>query len=184
MALSRIGRLHPDFTEAAVAPATKGVSSSIPGNTVSAKASRNRQELLMNGALRMARVDGASLRCEVAKTLTSRNPKNPSLFLDLPTKDGAAQPDVLVKWAANARLAFVDQYVGNLRQYRAISIDVSDQDGLRAEATRLREALDTYGIVNSFEVYPGTHTSRVVDRFRNHVLKFFGQNLCFKEGCR
>jgi len=75
----------------------------------------------------------------------SPNPKNPPLYLDLPTKDGAPQADVLAKWAANSPLAFVDQYVGNLRQYRAIAIDVGDQDGLRADAAKLHEALDKYG---------------------------------------
>ena len=33
----------------------------------------------------------------------SPDPKNPPLYLDLPTKNGVAQPDVLAKWAANAR---------------------------------------------------------------------------------
>ena len=78
----------------------------------------------------------------------------------------------------------MDQYVGNLRQYRAIAIDVGDQDGLRADAAKLHEVLDKYGIANSFEVYPGTHTSKVADRFQNHVLKFFSRNLCFEAGCR
>ena len=59
----------------------------------------------------------------------SPDPKNPPLYLDLPTKDGIAQPDVLAKWTANAPLAFMDQYIGNLRRYRAIAIDVGDQDG-------------------------------------------------------
>lgn len=53
----------------------------------------------------------------------SPDPKNPPLFLDLPMKDGVAQPDILAEWTANSPLAFVDQYIGNLRQYRAISID-------------------------------------------------------------
>src|SRR5918911_3339160 len=53
----------------------------------------------------------------------SPDPKNPPLYLDLPTKDGVPQPDVLARWAANAPLAFVDQYVGSLRRYRAIAID-------------------------------------------------------------
>ncbi len=114
----------------------------------------------------------------------SPNPKNPPLYLDLPTKDGVAQPDVLAKWAANAPLAFMDQYVGSLRQYRAIAIDVGDQDGLRADTVKLHEALDIYGVAHGFEVYPGTHTSRVADRFQNHVLPFFGRNLCFEAGCR
>ena len=78
----------------------------------------------------------------------------------------------------------MDQYVGNLRQYRAIAMDVGDQDRLRADAEKLHDVLDEYGIANTFEVYPGTHTSRVADRFQNHVLKFFGESLCFREGCR
>ncbi len=114
----------------------------------------------------------------------SPDPKNPPLYLDLPMKDGAVQPDILAKWAANAPLAFVDQYIGNLRQYRAIAMDVGDQDGLRVDAGKLHDALDKYGIANSFEVYPGTHTSRVADRFQNHVLPFFSQNLCFQKSCK
>jgi enterochelin esterase-like enzyme len=114
----------------------------------------------------------------------SPNPKNPPLYLDLPMKDGVPQPDVLARWAANAPLAFVDQYVGSLRRYRAISIDVGDQDGLRADAGKLHEVLDKYGIANSFEVYPGTHTSKLADRFQNHVMPFFSRNLCFHPGCR
>lgn len=114
----------------------------------------------------------------------SPDPKNPPLFLDLPMKDGKPQPDVLAKWAANAPLAFVDQYFGNLRQYRAIAMDVGDQDGLRIDAGKLHDILDNYGIVNAFEIYSGTHTSAVADRFQNHVLPFFSKNLCFTAACR
>jgi hypothetical protein len=78
----------------------------------------------------------------------------------------------------------VDQYIGNLKQYRAIAMDVGDQDRLRVDAAKLHDAFDRYGIANSFEIYPGTHTSAVADRFQNHVMKFFGQNLCVKTGCR
>ena len=133
--------------------------------------------------------DGAGLpfftRAQLATAAAwSPDPQNPPLYLDLPTKDGVPQPEVLARWAANAPLAFVDQYIGELRRYRAIAIDVGDQDGLRADAARLHERLDTYGIPNSFEVYPGTHTSRVADRFQNHVLPFFARSLCVAEGCR
>jgi S-formylglutathione hydrolase FrmB len=114
----------------------------------------------------------------------SPNPKNPPLYLDLPVKDGVAQPEVVAKWAANAPLAFVDQYIGNLKQYRAISMDVGDKDGLRVDAAKLHEVLDGYGILNSFEIYPGTHTSAVADRFQNHVLPFFSKNLCFQAACK
>jgi len=114
----------------------------------------------------------------------SPNPKNPPLYLDLPFKGGSPQPEVLAKWTANAPLAFVDQYVGGLRKYRAIAMDVGDQDGLRIDTGKLHEVLDLYGITNSFEVYPGTHTSKVADRFQNHVMKFFSQNLSFEAGSK
>jgi S-formylglutathione hydrolase FrmB len=114
----------------------------------------------------------------------SPDPKNPPLYLDLPTKDGEPQPAILAKWTANSPLAFIDQYIDNLRQYRAIAMDVGDQDGLRVDAGKLHDVLDTYGIANSFEIYPGTHTSAVADRFQNHLMKFFSQNLCFDAGCK
>lgn len=114
----------------------------------------------------------------------SPNPKNPPLYLDLPRKGGEPQPDVLAKFAANAPLAFIDQYIGNLRQYRAISIDVGDKDGLRADSGKLHEVLDKYGIANSFELYQGTHTSAVAVRFQNYVLPFFSKNLCFGKNCK
>jgi enterochelin esterase-like enzyme len=123
-------------------------------------------------------------RAELAAAAAwSPDPKNPPLYLDLSMKNGESQPDVLAKWAANAPLAFIDQYIDCLRQYRAIAMDVSDQDRLRTDTEKLHEALLRYGIVNSFEVYQGTHTSKVADRFQNHVLPFFSRHLCF-EDCR
>jgi len=114
----------------------------------------------------------------------SPDPKNPPLYLDLASKDGIVQNDVLAKWAANSPLSFIDQYIGNLRQYHAISIDVGDQDGLRVDTIKLHEVLDNYGIANTFELYHGTHTSGVADRFQNHVMPFFSKNLCFQASCQ
>jgi pimeloyl-ACP methyl ester carboxylesterase len=112
------------------------------------------------------------------------DPKNPPLYLDLPTKDGVPVPEVKAKFTANAPLVFVHQYIGNLKQYRAIAMDVGDQDGLRIDAGKLHDIMDSYGIVNSFTVYPGTHTSAVADRFQNYVIPFFSKNLCFTSGCK
>jgi len=61
---------------------------------------------------------------------------------------------------------------------------VGDKDGLREGAGKLHDVLDTYKITNSFEVYSGTHTSAVADRFQNHVMPFFSKCLCFTAGCR
>ena len=112
------------------------------------------------------------------------DPKNPPLYFDLPTKDGEPQPEIMAKFMANAPLVFIDQYIGNLKQYKAISIDVGDQDGLRTDTSKLHDVLDKYGIASSFEIYSGTHTSAVADRFQNHVMPFFSKNLCFTTGCR
>lgn len=109
----------------------------------------------------------------------SPDPKNPPLYLDLPVKDGVVQSDVVAKWAANAPLSFVDQYIPALRKYRAIGIDVGDRDGLKGDAAKLHDVLDRYGIANSFEIYPGDHTSDVAFRFQDELLPFFSRNLAF-----
>jgi enterochelin esterase-like enzyme len=107
----------------------------------------------------------------------SPNPDKPPLYLDLPWENGQPRADVLGRWAANAPLAFIDQYIGNLRRYRAIALDVGDQDGLRADTATLQATLNRYGIASTFEEYPGTHTSAVAVRFQNHVMPFFGKQL-------
>ena len=124
-------------------------------------------------------------RAELASAAAwSPDPKNPPLYFDLPVKDGAVQPDVLAKWAANSPLAFIDQYIDNLRQYTAISLDVGDQDGLRFDTEKVHQVLDTYGIKNGFEIYHGTHTSHVAYRIQDHVIPFFSEHLCFTLGCK
>ena len=124
------------------------------------------------------------LRAQLASAAAwSPNPKNPPLYLDLPSKGGVVQQDVIAKWTANSPLAFADQYIRNLRQYRGIAIDVGDQDGLRAGAAKLHEILDSYGLANTFEIYPGTHTSAVAVRFQNYVMPFFSKNLCSEKDC-
>jgi enterochelin esterase-like enzyme len=120
-----------------------------------------------------------ALRAQLASAAAwSPNPKNPPLYLDLPNKGTAADQEILAKWAANAPLAFVDQYINELKKYKAIAIDVGDRDGLRVGAGQLHDILDSYGVANTFEIYPGDHTSAVADRFQNHVMPFFGKNLC------
>jgi len=119
------------------------------------------------------------LRAQLASAAAwSPNPKNPPLYLDLPVGD--QQQAVLARWAANAPLAFLDQYVASLRRYRAIAIDVGDQDGLRVDSGKLHDALTSYGIAHDFEVYPGTHTSDVAVRFQERVLPFFSRTLSFE----
>ena len=123
------------------------------------------------------------LRAQLASASAwSPNPKNPPLFLDMPTGD--KQAEVLAKWAANAPLAFVDQYVANLRRYRAIALDVGDKDGLRTDTAKLHDVLDSYGIANSFQIYEGDHTNNIAYRFQDFVLPFFSKNLSFEQPAR
>ena len=107
----------------------------------------------------------------------SPNPRNPPLYLDLPLQNGKVNAAVLAKWTANAPLAFIDQYIGNLRQYAAIGLDVGDQDPGLEESRQLKAAFDRNAIPVAFEVYSGTHTSAVADRFQNHVMPFFSRHL-------
>lgn len=39
------------------------------------------------------------------------------------------------------------------------------------DATKRHNLLDSYGIANSFEINRGAHTSAVVDRVQNHVIR-------------
>ncbi|KQO50483.1 esterase [Sphingomonas sp. Leaf257] len=115
-----------------------------------------------------------------ASAAWSPNPKNAPLYLDLPIKDGKVRDDIVAKWLANTPLAFVDQYVTPLRSYRAIALDVGSQDGLKADAQALHEALDRYGIAHKFEIYDGDHVNRIGVRFQEQVLPFFGRALVTK----
>ena len=105
------------------------------------------------------------------------NPKNPPLFFDWPYADGELVPEVAARWPANSPLVMVDQYVPSLKSFRAIYLDVGDQDGLMATNVRLSEALDRLEIEHEFEVYEGDHGNRVAQRFRENVLAFFSTHL-------
>jgi enterochelin esterase-like enzyme len=177
---TRIGMKHPDVFGSLyiMSPCCLSARGGGPANAANEKVLEAVKTPADSAALPFG------LRAQLASAAAwSPDPKNPPLYLDLPFKDGVIQPEILAKWAANAPLAFVDQYIGNLRQYRGIAIDVGDQDNLRIDAGKLHEILDQYGIANSFEIYSGTHTSAVADRFQNHVLPFFSRNLCSGRGC-
>src|SRR5947209_10668748 len=151
---SRIGMKHPDvfgslyiMSPCCLAPRAAG-----PANPEAEKALEAVKTPADSAKLPFG------LRTQLASAAAwSPNPNNPPLYLDLPSKNGVVDQEVIAKWAANSPLAFVDQYIGNLRRYQAISIDVGDQDGLKVGAAKLHEILDTYKVANSFEIYKGTH---------------------------
>jgi S-formylglutathione hydrolase len=110
------------------------------------------------------------------------NPKNPPFFFDLPTKDGEPQGIVLAKFAANAPLAMIDQYIGNLKRLHAIAFDAGDKDtGIAATIKTLDGILNRYELPHKFEIYEGTHTSAIPERIEVKTMPFFSKNLAFEK---
>jgi len=111
----------------------------------------------------------------------SPNPDKPPFYFDLPTSNGVVQPDVAARWAANAPLAMVYQYITNLKKLRRLALDSGAQDGdITAATRRLDEILTRFGVVHTCEIYdPGTHISRVEERIEQYVLPFFSRNLTY-----
>jgi len=176
---SRIGMKHPDVFSSLyiMSPCCMSARGAGPANPAN-------EEAL--AAVKTAE-DSAKLpfglRAQLASAAAwSPNPNNPPLYLDLPI--GPNQQSVLARWAANAPLAFIDQYIQNLRQYRAIAIDVGDQDNLKVDTGKLHDVLTNYGIKHDFEIYTGTHTSHVAVRFQEKVVPFFSRTLSFDSAKR
>lgn len=109
----------------------------------------------------------------------SPDPQNPPLFFDPLEKDGEFQPLVAARYLANSPLVMVDQYVPNLKKYRAIALEVGLQDTLLHSNEDLDKALTKLGVTHTFETYEGNHTNHVKERFEEKVLPFFSENLTF-----
>ena len=110
----------------------------------------------------------------------SPDPKNPPYYADFAFKDGAIDQMVIAKWAANSPLAMVSSHIPELKSFTAIASDGGDKDGLTKDATSLHEALDAFGVANSFEVYEGGHADRIAARFPVKILPYFAQHLAMK----
>ncbi|MGX7896401.1 alpha/beta hydrolase [Tsuneonella sp. HG222] len=136
------------------------------------------------GKVPFAQVDqsGFGMRAGLASmTAWSPNPKNPPFHADFPLgADGKVDELVIAKWAANSPLAMVPGHIAALKSYKAIASDVGDKDGLAAQDQAISEQIAAFGIANSFEVYPGTHTDKIGQRFSDLVLPFMAQHLAMK----
>jgi photosystem II stability/assembly factor-like uncharacterized protein/S-formylglutathione hydrolase FrmB len=123
------------------------------------------------------------LRATIASAAAwAPNPDNPPFHLDLPTRDGAIQPLVLARIAANAPLAMVDQYVRALAGLRGLGFDAGDEDrGIAATVRELDRILTAYGVPHESAIYPGDHLSGVAERIRTVMLPFFSGTLAFDE---
>ena len=94
--------------------------------------------------------------------------------------DGEVDELVIAKWANNSPLAMVPGHLAALKSYKAIASDVGDKDGLAAQDKDLSEEIAAFGIANQFEVYPGTHTDKIGQRFSDLVLPYFARHLQMK----
>ncbi|HZF25437.1 MAG TPA: alpha/beta fold hydrolase [Steroidobacteraceae bacterium] len=112
----------------------------------------------------------------------SPNPRNPPRFFDLPIVDGKAVPETIAKWAANAPLAMVYQYIPNLKQFDAIALDAGDKDQPIADTVRaMDDILNLYRVEHVAEIYEGDHVSRIEERLEKKVLPFFSEHLSGKD---
>jgi hypothetical protein len=90
-------------------------------------------------------------------------------------------PDVVARWAANAPLAMVHQYIPQLREYSGLAIDAGDKDfGIEGTVRTLDRILTDYGVPHTAEIYPGDHVNRVDQRLETKVMPFFSAHLAFK----
>ncbi len=107
-------------------------------------------------------------------------PDKPPFYVDFAYKDGAIDPMVLDRWAANSPLVMVPQYVPGLKSMTAIASDVGDKDFLLKDDTAIHNELDRFGVAHSFEVYSGDHVNHIAERFAQKVLPFFAKHLAMK----
>jgi hypothetical protein len=111
----------------------------------------------------------------------SPNPANAPFFLDLPVKGGEPQLMVTAKWAANAPLATLDQYIATIKQLRALAFDAGSKDeSIAANIKVLDGMLTNYKIPHTYEEYDGDHINRIAERIEQKMLPFFTTNLLVK----
>jgi enterochelin esterase-like enzyme len=108
------------------------------------------------------------------------NAQRPPFFMDLPTKDGAAQADVIARYAANAPVAMVSQYVPQMKSFKSIMMDIGTSDRLITGNLALHEMMNRLGIAHEYVTYDGDHTNRIPERFEKQVLPYFARQLAFR----
>ena len=176
----RIGMKRPDVFSSLYLMSSCCLNASLtfdPGRMAPAEAIKTRE-----AAAEAGRGRGFGPSVNLAEGAAwSPNPRNPPLYLDLPVKDGKPQPDVIAKWAANAPLAMLPQYVANLKKYKAIAIEVGTKDSLYRTNKELDDMMTSFGITHSYDEYDGDHTNKVYERIEKDTLPFFSEQLSFEK---
>ncbi len=168
----RIGMRHPEVF-AALYAMSPGLLPDLPD------AETAKKQLGRMAAGDIKSVSGNSENGTQAKASAwAPNPQKPPYYFDLPfDAEGRPVPMVADRWTSNSLLATVDQNVPALKSFRAIALDVGNEDGLAASNTQFDESLKRLGVAHTYEIYPGTHGNRVGPRFIANVLPFFAQHL-------
>jgi enterochelin esterase-like enzyme len=95
------------------------------------------------------------------------------------TIEGAFALGVLIADVERDR-AIATQSTGSV--FESGSTTIISRAGCARDTSKLHQALDQYGIAHGFEIYAGTHTSKLGARSRI-TLKFFSENRCSEKNC-
>ena len=180
---TRIGMKHADvfgslYIMSPCCLSARPAAPPTPRRTRRSEAAKHARRLRQTTVLRARAVRDARPRGR-------RIPNNPPFYLDLPT-EGRRAAAGRARQVGGQRAAGVPRPVR--RQPAPLSRHLASTSATRTGCGPTRPSCTTrwttYGIADSFEQYSGTHTSRVADRFQNHVLPFFSKHLCFAETCR
>jgi enterochelin esterase-like enzyme len=108
----------------------------------------------------------------------SANPAKPPFYIDLPIENGSVNLDVVARWAANAPLTMVHQYIPAMKSFAAIHIDAGDADVPIVNTVHELDAiLDAYGVDHVAEEYEGNHVSRIQERLTSKMMPMFTKYL-------
>ena len=76
----------------------------------------------------------------------------------------------------------LDQYVPNLKKYKAIVVDIGEKDTLLARNHLLASRLKRFGVPHAFTTHEVDHNGHVMIRLEQKILPFFAQQLSFEQG--
>ena len=126
----------------------------------------------------LAEADFGTSAMLASAAVWSPNPDNPPLYVDLPFKEGELQVDVVARWAANAPLVMLHQYIPQLKTYDRIYVDAGDADAGIAQTVReLHDSFEAYGVEHWSEIYEGDHVNRIHERITSHLIPMFSEVL-------
>jgi enterochelin esterase-like enzyme len=171
----RIGMKHPDVFSNLYA-----MSSCCLAPTLGFDSDRGKKAETVKSPDEVQSLDFMTKATFASAAAWSPNPKNPPLYLDVPTRDGTPIPEVLARWIANAPLTILDQYVGNLKSLKGFALDVGTRDFLVNDSKALDARLTAYAVPHTYETYDGDHVNRVADRLETKVFAFFSKQLRFE----